>query len=363
MDHNANPLENLGISPDLLGKVDTSLIIRDFLEDFKKLGSFKETREKHESQNAFMRLWNSDDIEKAQLDSIELQERFAKKQGQLIVLSVAMSHQLNMQQKTIEDQQTSLYEKTRELASTNETISTQQHELSSQQEQLRQLVDQYFALKGLTADQAKQLVLIANDVKTAREQMTSSFESERHAVMNVKADLETMLSRQQQDFRALAEEQRFETSQALNEINKVVFSEREFTRCALEEATAASTERVASLREQTNKSFDTLRTQLNLQADSYQKMCEELECKISSQIEDCLGRINIQIIQTKEHFQEILSTQTETVDELEKALQKNIVDIEGSIQKLRSKIFILTWMIVGSIGGAVAILLWMILIH
>jgi len=160
-----NNLNNLGQSE--IRSLSTEFM-SEFSDTYKKLGSFKDARKKHESRNVFSRWWNRKELKNAELDSIELQESMAQQMGKLTVLQMYDQNEIAEQQTRLGHQQQVLETQTNEIAEANEKIASQQGELSKQQMELKDLVESYFELKGLTAEQGAQLIKYAKEIEAAK---------------------------------------------------------------------------------------------------------------------------------------------------------------------------------------------------
>lgn len=171
-------MANVAIPEDILQAVDMKGLLQDFSSDYQKLDDIKSARARHESRNFLSRWWNKSELENAKLDAVELQASFSKRLGQLMVLSVAQSKQLATQQEDLAIQQELINEQTQQLAESSDHIQRQQQELSEQNAKLEQLVNEYFELKGLTQEGAKQLIHIANEVKHTKDELLSSVDQQ-----------------------------------------------------------------------------------------------------------------------------------------------------------------------------------------
>lgn len=172
------------VSDEIQKQLDIPGLMQSLKHDFNKLDDLKKTRQKHEARNSLMRWWHSDEIEDAQLDALQLHGELSKKLSQLMLISIAMSRTLNTQQDKLQQQQTRIQEQTSEIAQANETIQQQQEQLAEQQAELETLIRNYFELKGLTADGAKKLIEIAEDVQDTKAQLTLAFDDALLAAVN-----------------------------------------------------------------------------------------------------------------------------------------------------------------------------------
>jgi len=158
---------------DLLDQINIKEVLSEFKARFNRLGDLKRARNAHEQRNWFMRKWHQDDMDSAQLDAQELQADFAKSLAQLMVISLLQSQRLEQQQRQIGLQQDQIAGQTREIGQQTKEISAQQRVLEKQATDLRDLVEKYFELRGLTQEGAKKLIAIAEEVKSTRDDLLS----------------------------------------------------------------------------------------------------------------------------------------------------------------------------------------------
>jgi hypothetical protein len=189
MDLVVKEMSEVSIPNDLLKKIDMASLIKDFKSDFGQLDNLKEARKTHEDRNAFSRWWYSDELEGAQLDAAELQASFSKKIGQLMVLSIKQSKLLTQQQQDLQQQQNIIKQQAEDLSLANVQLDEQQQKQLQQQEELQTLIDNYFALKGLTAKEAEKLILIANEVKDIKNTIFEKLELEIATITDLKESL------------------------------------------------------------------------------------------------------------------------------------------------------------------------------
>ncbi|KGS21092.1 hypothetical protein [Burkholderia pseudomallei] len=162
---------------DLLDQINIDEVLSEFKARFHRLGDLKRARNEHERRSWLMRKWYQNEIEGAQLDAQELQAEFAKSLAQLMVISLLQSQRLEQQQRQIGLQQDQIAAQTREIEQQTKEVSAQQCELAKQATELRNLIDKYFELRGLTQEGAKKLIAIADDVNSTRDVMLSHFAS------------------------------------------------------------------------------------------------------------------------------------------------------------------------------------------
>lgn len=189
LNHVIHSMSQVSIPNSILKKVDIKNLLKGFSDDYKKLDDLKEARERHEGRSFIGRWWNSDELEDAQLDAAELQASFSKKLGQLMVISVAQSQQIHLQQKDLSEQQNEIKRQTNKLAKNDEIISTQQEELKVQNIELKRLVKEYIELKGLTEEGMSQLVIIGREVTETKDSILAEFDSRMQHVDKLALDL------------------------------------------------------------------------------------------------------------------------------------------------------------------------------
>jgi len=160
---------------DLLDQINIKEVLSEFKARFNRLGDLKRARNAHEERNWFARKWYQDEMDGAQLDAQELQADFAKSLAQLMVISLLQSQRLEQQQRQIGLQQDQIAEQTREIEQQTKEISAQQRVLEKQATDLRDLVEKYFELRGLTQEGAKKLIAIAEEVKSTRDDLLLRF--------------------------------------------------------------------------------------------------------------------------------------------------------------------------------------------
>jgi DNA repair exonuclease SbcCD ATPase subunit len=208
------------IPQDLIDEVDMGALLKGFRKDYKQLDNLKNTRQEHEKRNFVGRLLNKDELENAQLSAAELQASFSKKLGQLLIISVAQSQQLNSQQHELSEQQNTIKKQTERLARNDDELKEQQFNLEAQNNKLEKLVNDYFELKGLTQDGALKLIKIANDVKETRDSIVMSFDERMLEIdkirQSIDAEHEDLVSHQTQQLSTF----KIEASNRLDEHQK-----------------------------------------------------------------------------------------------------------------------------------------------
>jgi hypothetical protein len=168
-------MANISIPEEVMKKLDMGALLADFTEDYKSLDNISKARELHESRNILLQWFYEDELKTAQLDSVQLQARYAKKIGQLMIISIAQSQALNEQQRIMSEQQTHIKKQAEDIHNSNILIQEQQTRLAEQQAALENLIKEFVLLKGLTTDEARRVILIATDVKKTKAELTSEF--------------------------------------------------------------------------------------------------------------------------------------------------------------------------------------------
>ncbi|MDE1918856.1 MAG: hypothetical protein KGJ57_22795 [Sphingomonadales bacterium] len=161
----------------VLNQIDREQIYEEFRERLSRLGDLKRARDEHEQRNWLGRWWYKGEMDEAQLDAQLLQAEFAESLAKLMAINLIQSQQLEQQQHVIGLQQERLGEQNAKLRQQTEILNEQQFELKKQGDDLEKLVRDFFELKGLTEGEARKLILIANEVKTTKDDMYSHFET------------------------------------------------------------------------------------------------------------------------------------------------------------------------------------------
>ncbi len=210
LNHIVQSISQVPIPQEILNKVDMNSLLKGLSNDYKKLDSLKLARERHEERNPLSRWWNNDELEVAQLDAAELQAEFSKKLGQLMIISVAQSQQLNKQQIGLSEQQRTIKSQTEKLTENDEQLKNQQLSLENQNKKLEGLVNEYFELKGLTQDGALKLIKIANEIKETKDSLMMSFGSRMQEIDGISQSILTeqsaLVSRQTQQLNTFKNE-------------------------------------------------------------------------------------------------------------------------------------------------------------
>lgn len=178
-------MSQISVPQEILSKIDINNLLQDFSDDYKKLDDLKTVRARHEDRNFVSRWWNSDELEDAQLDAAELQASFSKKLGQLMVISIAQSQQLNHQQNKLFEQQCTIKKQTEKLADNDDYLKRQQLSLEAQNTRLEKLINDYFELKDLTQEGALKLIRIASEVKETKDSLMLTFKNRMQEIDDI----------------------------------------------------------------------------------------------------------------------------------------------------------------------------------
>ena len=147
MDLVVQEMSKITVPNDVLKQIDVRALIESFKSEYDQLGNLNKARTKHEERNWLSQIWNSGELDEAQLDAAELQASFSKKLGQLLVISIEQSKLLTQQQHNLQLQQNKIKQHATELASANIQLDKQQHKQMDQQKELEKLINDYFELK------------------------------------------------------------------------------------------------------------------------------------------------------------------------------------------------------------------------
>lgn len=161
----------------VLNQIDREQIYEEFRERLSRLGDLRRARDEHEQRNWLGRWWYKGEMDEAQLDAQLLQAEFAESLAKLMAINLVQSQQLEQQQHLIGLQQERLADQNAKLKQQTEVLDKQQAELKQQGDDLGNLVREFFELKGLTEGEARKLIAIANEVKSAKSDMYDHFET------------------------------------------------------------------------------------------------------------------------------------------------------------------------------------------
>ena len=235
-----NELAKITISDEMLLQLDVNGIYSRFGKNFKKLDDLKNFREGYDKKNWVMRFWHNDELRDAQLNSTEVQAEFSKTIGQLMLLSILQSQKLAAQQTQLNEQQAKLRRQADGIAEHASTLQMQHHSLAEQSGKLKTLVDDYFALKGLTEDGAQRLVEIAGEIRGTKDGMLREFELHTSGFESLCADITAQMA-------TLAVQVKEQVRQGADQAQAGVFAiQREISAMLAGSAAAIKTEQAAA---------------------------------------------------------------------------------------------------------------------
>lgn len=169
-----NELATIKVSEEMLQQLGDG-IFQDFSKYFQKLDDLKNFRSDYEKKNWLMRWLHNDELRDAQLDSSEVQAEFSKTIGQLMMISIRQSKKLSEQQTQLYEQQGKVKTQADGIAELAAELQKQHQVLAGQSGELKNLVEEYFALKGLTEEGAQRLIEIAREIKGTKDGMLQEF--------------------------------------------------------------------------------------------------------------------------------------------------------------------------------------------
>lgn len=122
-----------------------------------------------------------------------------------MVLSILQSQYLERQQHLLAEQQQIIKKQTTSIEFHNAALEKQHKDLARQNVELEKLIKDYFDLKGLTQDGAKQLIAIAHEVKDSK--------------VELKKTVENIISDSLHQIGVIAEQIKSQTDDALKAVN------------------------------------------------------------------------------------------------------------------------------------------------
>ena len=174
-----NQIANIEISQKIMGQVDVADMANEFHQTFDRLDDFKKVRNDYNERGGLKKVWDAitfdDTLENAQLDAVEIQSRFNKVLGQLMILSVMQSQLLAQQQQVLSEQQGEIKKQTSDIIDHTARIDSLHEELANQPIKLKETLHKFIELKGFTEGEVIKIVAIADDVKAVRENLQRYF--------------------------------------------------------------------------------------------------------------------------------------------------------------------------------------------
>jgi len=344
MDLVVKEMSKITVPKDVLKKIDMRSLIEGFKSDYDQLGNLKKARTKHEERNWLSQIWNSGELEEAQLDAAELQASFSKKLGQLMVISIEQSKLLTQQQDNLQLQQNKIKQQATELASANVQLDQQQHKQMDQQRELEKLINDYFELKGLTAKDAEKLILIANEVKEMKSTIFAKLEHEFSAISQIKDSLFERFEEEIQVFNCKLEQFEVELQSQLKKIS-IEFSEK-FTEAQqtfdesfknINTVMAQNYETLSQASEITNSNL----TQLEIDSQAkYQELNEELTAqhRALEQTNSNLVMLEDDVQSKQQKLERELTTQQSAIEKTNSTLTYLETVTENQHQDLKSEL-------------------------
>lgn len=141
-------------------------------------------RQEKKDGNFIGNLWNGrdDKVQDAQIDLNKSIGRLTQKSSQLLIVNTAISKVLNDQQRILLNQQNILKQQTDTLEEQNSKILEQQKLLEKQQREINQANEGLMEAKGLTQEQAQQLVGCVKRVTEAESRISAANQALRLGV-------------------------------------------------------------------------------------------------------------------------------------------------------------------------------------
>jgi chromosome segregation ATPase len=253
-----NELATIEVSNEVLQQMDLGGIYRSFTQNYKKLDDLKNFRTDYEKKNRIMRWWHNDKLRDAQLDSAEVQAEFSKTIGQLMMISIIQSKRLTEQQTQLNEQQDKLKTQANGIEAQASELQMQHHALAEQSQKLETLVNDYFALKGLTEDGAQKLIEIAAEIKGTKQSMLDEFSTHTQTFKalcgDVSQNMERLSATVDEKLTAAAEQTRSNIGTVQEEINARLLSSESMQH----EAYRALNTSVASIEQRHNENHASL---------------------------------------------------------------------------------------------------------
>lgn len=326
-----NELANIDVSSEVLQQLDVGSIYQSFRKNYWKLDDLKNFRSDYEKKNKLARWWHNDKLRDAQLDSAEVQAEFSKAIGQLILISIIQSKKLYEQQTQLNEQQGKLRKQADGIAEHAGELQKQHQVLAEQSGKLKTLVEEYFALKGLTEEGAQKLIDIAREVKVTKDGMLLEFATRSKDVEALCSDVTSQMA-------SLSKQVNHQMHQGLEQTQSAIDALQQETRKALAATESDLRDRQNTVQE-TNERYmakleqDRREAEVSLLAKN--AVLESTLSGVSTKLEhnDAAYREKLGLIESE------LDKQAAQASDVANELSKTKAELATSIQELKNRQF------------------------
>lgn len=301
-------------------------------------------RQEKKDGNFIGNWWNDrgDKVQDAQIDLNKSISRLTQKSSQLLIVNTAISKVLSDQQRILLNQQNILKHQTDTLEEQNNKILTQQNLLEKQQKDINQANKGLMEAKGLTQEQAQQLVGCVKLVKEAESRIDTTNQALKSSVEKSLHDsIEKFLKRLNIGF--TEQEQRHANFE--QKINSAFSTQSQQAQTKLEHIEIQSTQFKSTI----NEKLTSTGTALEKKREDFEKLLTGKFFTQSQHTQAELARFSSETVkfrtdieqQLQEHIQSVsnkVTAQNVATQKLHETVKEAEVRIDAANQALRSSV-------------------------
>lgn len=301
-------------------------------------------RQEKKDGNFIGNWWNDrgDKVQDAQIDLNKSISRLTQKSSQLLIVNTAISKVLSDQQRILLNQQNILKHQTDTLEEQNNKILTQQNLLEKQQKDINQANKGLMEAKGLTQEQAQQLVGCVKLVKEAESRIDTTNQALKSSVEKSLHDsIEKFLKRLNIGF--AEQEQRHANFE--QQVNSAFSTQSRQTQTKLEYIENQSTQFKSTI----NEKLTSTGTALEKKREDFEQLLTGKFFTQSQHTQAELARFSSETVkfrtdieqQLQEHIQSVsnkVTAQNVATQKLHETVKEAEVRIDAANQALRSSV-------------------------
>ncbi|HIJ82432.1 MAG TPA: hypothetical protein HPP76_12065 [Desulfuromonadales bacterium] len=194
-----NEISKIEVPEEIVSHLDVQGMLHDLRVNFKRIDEFRGNRQKQEKKGLGRKLLEfargDNSLDDAHLGALVAHASFSKAIGELLALSIMLSQKLEQQQSEVASQQDTLSKHTASIGQHTQSLFEQQKNLEHQNLELEEMVNDLIKIKGLTQEEANELIAIANEVKSIRAELGDFvLSSLAESLGEIKATKEEILS-------------------------------------------------------------------------------------------------------------------------------------------------------------------------
>lgn len=294
-------------------------------------------RQEKKDGNFIGNWWNDrdDKVQDAQINLNKSIGRLTQKSSQLLIVNTAISKVLNDQQRILLDQQHTLKQQTDTLEEQNRKILEQQKLLEKQQQDINQANQGLMEAKGLTQEQAQQLVGCVKLVKEAESRIDEANQALRSNIeQSLRGSVEQCLERLSNGF-AEQEQRHNVLEQQLTDAFSLQSQtvQADMTRFSVEVA-----EFKTDIGKQLRAHIQSALEQTAAQEATIQQLCETLSAQLKTVQQDLISLIDVKVQTLNETIGTNSLKQEAAHKEQASELMAQRASLEQSLHQLKTEL-------------------------